>query len=253
VKTFLGQSGRFNGEDIIDIIVGQQATGRFICRHLYNFFVADEPPVSAWSRIAPEDTAAVEILENIYAESGGDIRSILRVLFNSVFFKEARFKKIKSPAELVAGTVKLAGTFPSVQPGFESLNVAATNMGQQLMNPPTVEGWHTGKEWINGATLNERINFAVDQMKSGNGPVAQGVIDSCLKKGGSLLSEELVNLCLKFMGLLEIDSQTRDGIMEHEDARGKIKGYGCQDEEEIRSRVTEILQLIVSSTEYQFS
>ena len=48
-KTFLGETGRWNGEDIVNIIVQQPASARFIARHLYNFFVADEPQVPAWS------------------------------------------------------------------------------------------------------------------------------------------------------------------------------------------------------------
>ena len=40
-KEFLRHRGRYNGEDIVDIIVKQPATARFISRHLYNFFVAD--------------------------------------------------------------------------------------------------------------------------------------------------------------------------------------------------------------------
>lgn len=40
-KTFLGHTGNFNGEDVIDIICQQPATARFLSRHLYNFFVAD--------------------------------------------------------------------------------------------------------------------------------------------------------------------------------------------------------------------
>ena len=46
-KTFLGQTGRWNGEDVVDIIAGQPATARFVSRHLYNFFVADEPQIPA--------------------------------------------------------------------------------------------------------------------------------------------------------------------------------------------------------------
>ena len=109
VKTFLGESGRFNGGDIIDIIVNQPATPRFLCRHLYNFFVADEPPVPSWPDIQPRDVGAIETLSGTFVESGGDIRSVLRVLFNSDFFKEARFRRVKSPVELVAGTIKLVG------------------------------------------------------------------------------------------------------------------------------------------------
>ena len=59
-KTFLGHKGRFNGEDIIDIIVQQPACAQFICRHLYNFFVADEPQVPAWPIEAPRDQKAID-------------------------------------------------------------------------------------------------------------------------------------------------------------------------------------------------
>ena len=61
-KTFLGHTGNFNGEDIIRIICGQESTARFISRHLYHFFVADEPPVPAWPYTPPRDPEAIEIL-----------------------------------------------------------------------------------------------------------------------------------------------------------------------------------------------
>ena len=54
-KTFLGEEGRFDGEEIIDIIVRQPATARFVARHLYNFFVADEAQVPAWDTLPPRD------------------------------------------------------------------------------------------------------------------------------------------------------------------------------------------------------
>ena len=47
-RPFLGETGNLNGEEIIDIIARQPATARFVARHLYNFFVADEPQVPAW-------------------------------------------------------------------------------------------------------------------------------------------------------------------------------------------------------------
>ena len=113
-KTFLGHTGNLNGENIIDIICEQPPTARFICRHLYNFFVADEPQVPAWSVTPPNNPEAVELMAKTFVESNRDIRSVLRVIFNSDFFKEARFAKIKSPAELVVGTMRLAGvpSFP---------------------------------------------------------------------------------------------------------------------------------------------
>jgi uncharacterized protein (DUF1800 family) len=61
MKTFLGQTGRWNGNDILDMVCKQPATARFIARHLYNFFVADEVPVPN-SRLTPtKDQAAIRI------------------------------------------------------------------------------------------------------------------------------------------------------------------------------------------------
>ena len=98
-KTFLGQRGNFNGEDIIAIICQQDSTARFIARHLYHFFVADEPPVPAWPYTPPRDPEAIEILVRAYFDSGYDIRAVLRTLFNSDFFKseDARYRKVKGP------------------------------------------------------------------------------------------------------------------------------------------------------------
>ena len=95
-KTFLGETGCFDGEDIIDIICKQDASARFICRHIYNFFVEDEPQVPAWDIEPPRNPEALNEMISIYMETEGDIKSILRFVFNSEFFKSARYKKVKS-------------------------------------------------------------------------------------------------------------------------------------------------------------
>ena len=108
-KTFLGHTGNFNGEDIMGIIVDQPASPRFLARHLYRFFVADEVQVSSWNTTPPIDPEAIEMLVEAYNDSKGDIRSILRVLFNSDFFKNSQFAKVK-----LAGRASLARTVPVV-------------------------------------------------------------------------------------------------------------------------------------------
>ena len=110
-KTFLGETGAFDGEDIIEIIVRQQPTHRFIARHLYNFFVADEPQVPAWNIEPPNDPETIDMLVAEFEKHDGEIKPVLRALFNSDSFKNAQFKKVKNPAELVAGTIKLVGTY----------------------------------------------------------------------------------------------------------------------------------------------
>ena len=159
MKTFLGETGQFNGEDIIDIIVKQPATARFLSRHLYNYFVADEVQVPAWMDTPPRDPELIKQLEDEYFRSGYDIRSMLRVLFNSDSFKSSRFSKVKSPADTVVGTIRLVGDWTSPKPGIKVVFDEMKYMGQELLNLPSGEGWHTGKEWIDGGTLVERINF----------------------------------------------------------------------------------------------
>ena len=68
-------------------MVKQPATARFLSRHLYNFFVADEPQVPSWNITPPNDPAAIDALIDTYNRTDGDIREILRTLFNSDFFK----------------------------------------------------------------------------------------------------------------------------------------------------------------------
>ena len=253
-KTFLGETGNFDGEDIIDIIVRQEATARFIARHIYNFFVADEPQVPAWSVEPPQDQEAVDTLVKAYFATDGDLRAIMRTLFLSDFFKEARFKRVKSPTELVAGVLKLGGSLTYPKPGMTSYQASATLMGQQLLNPPTVEGWHTGKEWIDGGTLNERINFAVEHFGDEDNPGVQNIVDRLGDSGGSLSPEEFTSQCLDLLGPLDVGYQTRETLLEYAAESGGTLDLSTPEEREKSvPRIVHMLQMIVSSKEYQFA
>ncbi len=250
-KSFLGHQGRLNGEDIVDIIVQQPACARFIARHLYNFFVADEPQVPSWSVEPPKDPEAINTLASVFTESKYEMRAVLRTLFNSQFFKEACFAKVKSPAEVMVGTYKLVGGHAFPRPGYGEMSVQTIYMGQELMNPPSVEGWHTGQEWINSGTLMNRVNFVADLVGDTSLPGVQSIIN-WLKDRGDLLPEVLVDGCLNLLGPLEVDAQTRQHLMQQAQ-EGGILQWG-NDEEAVASakKVAEMLQLIVATREYQF-
>ena len=240
-KSFLGETGRFNGEDIVDIIVKQPATARFIARHLYNFFVADESQVPSWNDTAPQDPAAIGILVEAYFDSGANMSDVLRVLFNSDFFKEAQFKKVKSPIELVTGVMKLVGTHTFPRPGMISYVTEATLMGQRLMDPPAVEGWHTGKEWIDGGTLNQRVNFAVKEVGEPSKPGVREIIESV---GETKSSDELVDRCLDLIGPIIVSGETHDELVGYADTVSQ---------EDQDARVVSMLQQIVATREFQFA
>ena len=250
-KRFLGHKGFFNGEDIIDIIIHQPASTRFIARHIYNFFVADEPQVPSWSIKPPGDPEAVEILATALTDSKYEMRPVLRILLNSDFFKKARFAKMKNPAEVVVGTLKLVGghSFPS--PGIGQLSMQPTYMGQDLMNPPSVEGWHTGSEWINSGSLMSRINFVADLVGDTRLPGVQTIIDR-LRAQGDLTPEALIDSCLDLLGPMDVEPQTRQHLVEQAEEGGGLF-WGTEEEAVLSAlRVAETLQLIVATREYQF-
>ena len=248
-KTFLGERGRFNGEDIVDIIVRQPSTARFLARHLYNFFVADEPQVPAWQTTEPQDSEAVKILEDEYFRSNGDVRSMLRVLFNSDFFKEAHYRKIKSPAELVAGVMRLVDDYTSPKPNSHEITFASAYMGQDLLNPPTVEGWHTGREWIDSGALVERVNFAADRVGNIDNPGVRRMVDRLRPQADTLTADDLVDACLDLVGPVVVSDDRRTELVAHVQRDQAAKPGN----EAFEQRVTGLLRLIVSSREYQFA
>ena len=251
-KTFLGETGRWNGEDVVDIIVRQPATARFVSRHLYNFFVADEPQVPAWKDTPPRDPDAIRTLEKAFIESNYEIRPVLRTLFNSDFFKNSRFGKVKSPAEVVAGTMRLVKDHTEVKPGLIPITRECTYMGQDLMNPPTVEGWHTGREWIDSGTLVERINFVADQVGNLNLAGVQLIVDRMSARTDTTTPSGFVDACLDLIGPVQVSEKTRNSLVEHVGRGGELRRANGEERSRFAQRVGETLQLIVATAEYQF-
>ena len=249
-KTFLGHTGNFNGEDIIDIVLGQPATARFIARHLYSFFVADEVQVPAWQVTPPRDPVAVEIIANALAESDFDITHTLRVIFNSDFFKEARFTKVKNPTEVVIGALRMVGGIEHAGPDVLEYSNHITYMGQELLNPPSVEGWHSGVEWINSGTLMKRANFVADMVGQADRPGVKAIIERV--RAGESSPKSTVDTCLELLGPMVVADETRAELIGHTEAGGDFAWDDANEADSAR-RVSELLQLIVSTREYQFA
>ena len=251
-KTFLGETGNFDGEDIIDIVCRQPATAEFIARHLYNFFVADEPQVPAWAVTPPNDQDAIGLLADTLIESDYDIRATLRVLFNSDFFKNARFARLKSPTEVVVGTLRLVGGAEFPAPGLGDLSRQPCYMGQDLLNPPSVEGWHTGVEWINSGSLMRRVNFTADLVGDTRRPGIQSMVRR-LREQGVATPEQLVDGCLDLLGPLEVAGESRKELVGFVSESGGVAWDTAENIAAATERVGELLQLIVSLREYQYA
>ena len=252
-KTFLGETGNFNGDDIIGIISKQRAAAEFISRHLYDFFVADEVPVPQWPYTPARDPEAIQTLSDVYLSEGHDITEMLRVLFKSEFFKNSRFERVRCPAEYVAGCLRTSDVIsrPTLLMN-EAVNVMEY-MGQSLLNPPSVEGWHEGKEWINSGSIVERVNFAYDVWQNSDSPEVKDITDR-LASSTELDTEDVVDACLDFMGpLVFTEDNSRQAIIDHISKGGNIEfGNKSSAKRDVaEKRIAEILALIASSKEYQ--
>ncbi len=250
-KEFLGHKGNLNGEDIINIVVQQPACAKFICRHLYNFFVADEPQVPAWPIEAPRDPQAMEVLMKAFRDSKCEMKPVLRALFMSDFFKNARYQHLKSPAEVVVGTLRIVGGYELPKPGYGELSMQPAYMGQDLLNPPSVEGWHTGKEWINSGSLMSRINFVASQIGNPDLPGVQAIINR-LKAQGTKTPQQLVDNCLDLLGPVEVGPDTKKELTDQAKQWGEIRWENAADRQNAAQRAAEMLQLIAATREFQF-
>ena len=247
-KTFLGETGRFNGQDIIDIIVHHPATANFICTRLFQFFVADE--------VDEEEKQVIEELKESYFDSKYSIRSVMRTLFNTTYFKsdKARFARVKSPVELVVGAVRMAGSCLNPTPAMSAQLDSTAFMGQGLLRPPGVEGWHEGQEWIESGSLVERVNFAAKELGDVNQPGIQEIINRIAKSNGDPLTpEELVDRCLDLLGPIVVSDGTRTSLAGYAARRGQLDLSNHQKGDESEKRVGEVLSLIASTPEYQLA
>ena len=145
-KTFFGHTGRYDGDDIIDIILQQKQCARFICRKIYSYFVNETI-----------DENRVEELATIFHQDY-NIEKLMRHLFMSNWFYDEQHigAKIKSPIELLIGICK---TVPIEFNNAKDLLKIQKLLGQILLNPPNVAGWKGGKSWIDSNTIMLRLKL----------------------------------------------------------------------------------------------
>jgi uncharacterized protein (DUF1800 family) len=156
-KTFLGHTGPFDGDDIIDIILDQPACAQFISKKLWTFYAYEDP-----------DPALVEALASRLRDGNYETRPLMNTLFRSAEFysPDAVRTQIKSPVQWMIQTGKIL-EIPLPGPQI-SLN-ALRELGQIPFAPPNVKGWDGGRAWITTSTLLYRYNMA--NYAVGNGPL----------------------------------------------------------------------------------
>ena len=253
-KDYLGHSGKFDGFDVIDIIVRQPACHVFIARHLYNFLVEDEPQVPAWPIEPPRNPEAIRTICEAFVKNDYEIKPVLRTIFTSDFFKESLYQHVRNPAEVVAGTLRVTGALSEPHPDWEDVALEPMFMGQSLHDPPSVEGWHTGHEWINSGALVRRVNFMSDKFSDTSLPGVQDIIRRVAASNGTAMTaDDLVDHCLDLMGPITVRDKTRQELVEYVAGEGGQVSWQSPEDFAHASRITsKVLALIAGTREYQF-
>jgi uncharacterized protein (DUF1800 family) len=177
-KTVLGKTGNFNGEDIINLLLEQKQTAKFICKKIYKYFVNDNA-----------DEEKVQLLADSFYKSGYDIKKLMEDIFTSSWFYDEKNTgtKIKSPIELLAGIRRL---LPMEMENDQAQLLFQKTLGQILFYPPNVAGWPGGKSWIDSSSLMLRLripqilsaNDIMDIMPKTDDDVQGGMMEMTAKK-----------------------------------------------------------------------
>ena len=157
------------------------------------------------------------------------------------------YQKVKSPVEVVVGTLKLTGDMNGPDPRWGEIFLTPINMGQDILNPPTVEGWHTGKEWINSGAFINRVNFVADRFKNTELPGVKSIIENVKQNSDLNQAESIVDSCLEELGNLKLETDTYNELIDDIDSVGGSNGDGSIDQQ-----IADTLAMIAGTKEYQF-
>jgi uncharacterized protein (DUF1800 family) len=225
--------GMQDGIDLITALARSRATARRLSRRLFDYFVSEtSEPDDAW----------IEELATAYLQNGYSIKAMLRRLFGSSYFLAAGSERSRYswPHEFVARAIK--------ETGWDGLSADAAmtpllNMGQQLYEPPDVNGWALGPSWFTTSSMLSRMNFAATLMsnqKFNLGKVVQPYRQT---------PERLVDYLLNRFTVGTTGVGLREDLLTYARAGGAWTGAETQ----LNNKAAGLSRLIVASAEFQFN
>jgi uncharacterized protein (DUF1800 family) len=225
-------AGMTDGLDLINAVARHPETGPRLARKLYAFFVND---------VQQPDQGLVADMARIYYENNFEMKPVLRHLFLSNAFAAPanRYARYSWPAEFVVRAIKEVGWA-----GF-SVNDALTpmtNMGQQLFEPPDVNGWEPGPGWFSTGGMLARMNFAAALTSNQKFNIRDA------SREAAQTPEALVEHWLDRLTVPSFGGDARQALLDYARAGGAWSGTDTQ----LATKASGIAHLIVGSGEYQF-
>jgi len=244
-KTFLGQTGPFDGGDILRIVASDPSTAHRIAQKLFTFFAYPNP----------EPEVLAPLVETF--SRGHDIRALVEAILRSdAFYSErSQFEHLKSPVEYVVGSVQqLAATIRE-----RDLVAVLRALGQDILNPPNVAGWPGGATWINPSTLLTRFNFAAHLATARGQPGDGAEIKPADLLGTANLSDpsDVVDRVLALASGLELSPESHQALVAYlQSPLNYPPGFTGQPNAQQRqaaadARLRGVILLALASSDYQ--
>ncbi len=232
-KKIMGSTGNWSGDDLVDIILRQPATGTYITGKLFKFLVHDEP-----------QTATTDQMAELMRYCGYDLRPMLRNLFISEEFysSKAMGSHIKGPVELAVGAIRDLGI---KDVNYASVDSAVNQMGQLLFEPPNVAGWNEGRTWINAERILVRYNQMARLLEQPNVDLV------ALLKGTDVstpqkIVDELIKACL----VVKPNSEESRALAEYLGELPPAAEWDAK-RDQINAKLRAVLVLLMSTPESQ--
>jgi uncharacterized protein (DUF1800 family) len=244
MKTVLGQTGNWQGDDVVRICLEQKSAPGFLTRKLYRFLVSED---------AAPPAELIDPLAEQFRDSGYDFGALVRtVLSSNLFFSDQAYRKrIKPPVDFALGIVRgLQGRV-----GTSNLVTVLEQLGQNVFNPPSVKGWDGGPTWLNGQTLLFRQNLAL-ALTSTEDPRFGARTDpaALVRKHGKKSDDEILEFLLTLFLQNDVPPESRDRLRDYQQKAQKqrIPVYWTEDEA-ADHRVRALCHLVLTLPEYQLS
>jgi len=222
--------GMQDGLDFILALVRHPATAHRLATKLYRFFI---------SETATPDQAVISDLANTYMQNDYNIKAVLRRLFTADYFFASEHQRYSWPVEFVVRSIK--------ETGWTGLTVDAAmtplvNMGQQLFEPPDVNGWVQGPEWFSTASMLARMNFAATLMGNQKFNIGREL------QPYRQTPERVVDYMLNRYNYAPMTSDVYNALLEYARGGGAWTGNDTQ----LNNKGAGLARLIVASSEFQF-
>lgn len=232
-KTIFGKKGNFGGDELVDLILQQPATSRYITGKLFRFFAHDNP-----------DTETIERMVTVLRNYDYELQPMLRNFFGSEEFYSERSmgNHIKSPIELVIGAVR---TLKLAKVDYNAIDSTVSDMGQRVFEPPNVAGWEGGRAWIDASSLLLRYNALANL-------VEQADLVSWLETSGTNDPAVAVDYLARAFLCVPLSDPKRQELVAHLGQLPAPDQWAGQ-RDQLNARLRTVLVALVSLPEYQLA